>query len=194
MRRIASATASLALAAALSAGCGGDGAPGAGAGGTPDASSGPDSAFFAEQWAAYAEALSAGDVEGVASRFAPDARLMEPGLSTLGGRDRIRGAVGSALQQVEVPRTEFLPREVHVHGDRAYELGSFTEVVRPKGDSTGTTHHGRYAAFWRRLDGSWKVSRLILNQLPAGHGASAVPAGGASPGDSARTNPHEGGG
>lgn len=194
MGRIASATASLALAAALSAGCGGETTGEAGPGDPAATPPGPDSAFFAEQWAGYAEALAAGDVEGVTSRFAPDARLMEPGLATLEGRDRIRSAIRSALRQVEVPRTEILPREVHVHGDRAYELGSFTEVVRPKGDSTETTHHGRYAAFWRRADGSWEVSRLILNQLPAGHGGSTMAAGDSARGDSAPTGPRDGGG
>jgi ketosteroid isomerase-like protein len=51
---------------------------------------------------------------------------------------------------------------IDVHGDRAYVLASFDEVLRPKDGQPGIRIHGRAVHFWRReRDGAWRILRLL---------------------------------
>jgi ketosteroid isomerase-like protein len=51
---------------------------------------------------------------------------------------------------------------IDVHGDQAYILASFDEVLRPKDGHPGIRIHGRAVHFWRRdPDGAWRVLRLL---------------------------------
>jgi ketosteroid isomerase-like protein len=53
---------------------------------------------------------------------------------------------------------------VDVHGDRGYVLGSFDEVLRGRGGTTGIRVRGRVVHFWRRLEGRWRIEMLLTGR------------------------------
>lgn len=169
------------LAAGILAACGPGG--GGATGGTADAAgSTSDSATIAQRWSEYSAALTGGDAGKAAEHFTRGAELMEPGLATIRSRGAIRNAVSSALERVDVAEAEMRTREIHVHGDRAYEIGSYREEIR-SGQGESRKNLGRYVAFWAREGGKWRIDRLMLNQLPEGRevhaGADTAGGGGA---------------
>ena len=81
---------------------------------------------------------------------------------------RARRAIRSAFRPVfeQIEAAEYRPRYevVDVHGDRAYVLGSFDEVLRARGGTTGIRVQGRVVHFWRRLEGRWRIEMLLTGR------------------------------
>lgn len=125
-----------------------------------------DRETFEEFWTQYAVALTLSDVEGMLRWFAEDARLTEPGRQPLVGREEIREYMEAVLADYEVPEVSIWPEEVNVHDHRAYELGTFREMLQSRESGDAMHYRGAYVAFWERDDEEWRVTRLLLTPLP----------------------------
>ena len=116
-------------------------------------------------WAGYADRLSHQDVDGLANFFAPDARLMVPGIDDVVGRLAIHGLLKTTLAQRTRPiETRLMPREVAAYDGVIYDQGDYIETMAPIGDPRRAIDtYGRYFAVWsEQPDGSWKIARLML--------------------------------
>jgi uncharacterized protein (TIGR02246 family) len=109
---------------------------------------------------------SGGDAAGAAAGFTTDAINMRPGAASDAGRNAVEAAFRDFLSGVTVTEISFTTEELDVHGDTAYEHGSF--VQRYTGRNTETTQRSRYMAVWRRgEDGVWRYHRFLFNDLPS---------------------------
>jgi uncharacterized protein (TIGR02246 family) len=105
----------------------------------------------------FVQALERGDAAGIAALYAPDARVMPPGMPAMTG-DGIRelwdrfigmGVNGGALKTLSLEE----------HGDVAIEVGEYEMRV-----GGALADNGKYVVVHRRQpDGSWKLGIDIFN-------------------------------
>lgn len=110
-------------------------------------------------------ALRVDDVQAIADLFAPDARLMWPGIEGIVGREAIRAAFERLFAEVHTISWQADNHVLDVHDDRAYVLGRFREVRRDH--ESGEVEHvpGRLVSFWRRQpDGGWLITHLLTSR------------------------------
>jgi len=112
----------------------------------------------------YIEAFNAQDAARLARLFAPDALLMPPDAPSARGRAAIEAAFRSRFQHVK-GRLHVVPLGLDVHGDRATLIARYE--IRPEGDgdaaSGASPREGRCVVIYRRLDGEWLISVLMMN-------------------------------
>lgn len=135
--------------------------------GTPAEDPVDAAAVEAELVAAMADfraAALAGDMDRFFGLLTPDVRFAEPGVSLAG--DELREFLRGMFESAEVESFEVRPFDHFVHGDVAYELGEYDEVIRMDGDAR--TIEGHYFLRWERGDdGVWRVDRLVAGPREA---------------------------
>lgn len=114
---------------------------------------------------AFDRAFAAGDAAVLADHFADDARLLLLHSDSIEGRDAIRVHWDRLFERYDTSawRTELLL--IDVHGDRAYTIATYSEILVPRDVGQGSRQlvRGRLVRFLRReADGGWMVS-LALN-------------------------------
>ena len=112
-------------------------------------------------------ALVSGNPDEVSAHFTHDAVLGESGAPDAVGRAAIREFLVRGNQQRTVTHHRLIRVDLVVLEDRAIEFGLFDEVkVLSGGESV--VERGRTVTDWRRdADGSWKIARLVVSDLPA---------------------------
>ena len=109
----------------------------------------------------FDDTFKRGEAQDVIDILAEDCRALVHHQATLEGRK----AVGEAFQrffgmfEVSVYEAEY--DVVDVIGDRAYVLGSFHQVLRPREGGPTVEIFGRVVLFWRRIGGEWLMTRLL---------------------------------
>lgn len=104
----------------------------------------------------------AGDADAAAALFTDDALLMLPGMEAVTGREGIRQVLAGTFQAVDFTDVRVQIREVSVHGDMAYEVGTTAISYTVGGQSV--TDPGKYIVAWKRQPtGEWKIHRDISN-------------------------------
>jgi uncharacterized protein (TIGR02246 family) len=110
----------------------------------------------------FDRALSVGDSAALGALFAEDGRLLLQFQRPIEGRAAIRDHWESVFAQYEPTQWWVEYDTVEVHPVRAYVLGSFAEVLRPRGGGPAQVISGRVVYFWRRSDdGAWHVVRAL---------------------------------
>jgi ketosteroid isomerase-like protein len=92
---------------------------------------------------------------------APDIVAMPPNRpSKIGDADRqwIRDFL--AAYTVEV---QYKSDEIVIAGDWAFDRGTATETMTPKAGGPAATESAKYLWVYQRLNGEWKLARLIWN-------------------------------
>jgi uncharacterized protein (TIGR02246 family) len=113
--------------------------------------------------ASFAEAMSAGDVDGMMSGYADDAVQMPPNEPAVTGKDAIRARYQADLEQLDM-MLENPAEEIIVKGDWAILRGTYVFGGTPKADGEPIQDTGKYMVTWRRqADGSWRVAHEIWN-------------------------------
>lgn len=100
-----------------------------------------------------------------ASVYAEDAVMMPPGAPRVAGRANIR-AFWATVWPLKATLT-MTPAQIQVAGEWASEEGTWTWTMpTPAGE---LRDHGKYLDVWRRVDGTWTITRDIWNsdQSPA---------------------------
>jgi ketosteroid isomerase-like protein len=100
------------------------------------------------------EAIRAGDVETIASLFAPDLVVNNP-LNRIAHRDAVEARFRNLLIAYEDFDTHF--EFVGVRGELVFLMGE--EVVRPTGQAphAGKVVRRRFTDAWGEIDGAWKM-------------------------------------
>lgn len=115
------------------------------------------------------EALDRAWRGGLAEEFgdllADDAVQLLNNQEAVVGREAIRQ--GFAQTAAAFDLSNYAPQYdlVAVHGDHAYVLGSFDEVLRPRAGGAGMRVQGRLVVFWRREpDSRWRIIRFLTGR------------------------------
>jgi uncharacterized protein (TIGR02246 family) len=111
----------------------------------------------------FAEAVSAGDVDGMMIGYAEDAVQMPPNEPALTGKEAIRARNQANADEYEMA-LENPVEEIVVKGDWAILRGTYVFSGTPKADGEPIQDTGKYMVTWRRqADGSWRVAHEIWN-------------------------------
>ena len=126
-----------------------------------------DNEAFADIRRAAEAAENAGNAEYIADLFAEEAVLMVPDFPVQEGRtacaEFIRGLLPGLLSAFE-RRVSYTSAEVSVLGEIAFDRGSFSFTVRPKGGGATERVTGKYLWMYEREAGVWKWSRVIMTR------------------------------
>jgi ketosteroid isomerase-like protein len=109
-----------------------------------------------------------GNLEAEMELFAANAQVHRNQAPVLSGEDEIRTAFAWFHEHYDIVEFPFDPEEVLVSGDLGYLLNTFS-IVRNDPDGETRTYYG--SAIWilrRQDDGSWKITRYMWNDRPAG--------------------------
>jgi len=112
--------------------------------------------LYDEQWQ---KALAAGDAETLRDLTAEDHITFPTNMPPFVGRAANYEANSKWLAKTTV-REHWVPRDLVVTGDWAYECGYFTAEMQQKSGGATTHFSGNYLRILRRqADGSWKMIR-----------------------------------
>jgi uncharacterized protein (TIGR02246 family) len=121
---------------------------------------------LSDQWEA---ALNSGDVEGIASLYTEDCRLLAPGAEMATGRDAVRATFGGMIDAGMAGELETV--EAIESGDVGYNLGVYTLRFA----DGAVADRGKFLEVWKKVDGEWKLANDIFNSdMPAGPAGSLV--------------------
>jgi ketosteroid isomerase-like protein len=123
-------------------------------------------ATVARMWARYASLVVSHDADALAEMFTTDARLMQPNVDDVVGRELIRRVLKTSFSQgLRRSDTRMMPRDVVGFNDLIYDQGDFIETVAPSGNPRRAADtYGRYFAVWaEQPDGSWQLARLMIS-------------------------------
>lgn len=102
---------------------------------------------------------NAGDLDGLAALYAPDATALAPDLPPAQGREAI-AAIAQGYLDAGAVRIDVQPSEAYQTGaDAGWGVGTF-ELVSAEGDPVGA---GSYLVVYRLQDGVWRIHRHIWN-------------------------------
>jgi uncharacterized protein (TIGR02246 family) len=114
---------------------------------------------------AFDRAFSEGQLDELLAFFASDAQLLIHQQEAVIGREAIRSSFAGVFDDFDTSSYETRYDVIDVHGDRAYALASFDEVLRPQDGRPGIRIHGRVVHFWRReREGTWRITRLLTSR------------------------------
>jgi uncharacterized protein (TIGR02246 family) len=116
--------------------------------------------------AAWARAVSEGDVDAIVEMLAPDYELWAPGAEPVRGREAVRAMMAGALGQYEIS-SAFRSEECLVCGDLAIDRGWDEQTVRPRDGGPSQSRRQRVFLVLRRGDdGQWRYARGISQAGP----------------------------
>ena len=84
------------------------------------------------------------------------------------GRDALRVFFTRWFAAMTVSDGAYVTEELDVHGDAAYQVGTYRGVLQPHGQE-GVEDRGSFMIIWKRQgNGSWRYHRGIFNSSPPG--------------------------
>ena len=109
-------------------------------------------------WAAHER----GDAAALASLVTEDGLLWAPGMEEVRGREAVLAAAEGMFSAMSVSAFEIESTELEIHGDRAYELTTYSETITPTGGPASQAR-GRYLIVWQRGSSGWRVHRNMFH-------------------------------
>jgi uncharacterized protein (TIGR02246 family) len=132
---------------------------------------GGDEAAIAKVRSAYQTAAGTQDGAAIAKLYAPDGVEMPPNGPAAKGRAAIEALHKAFGQQFMVHGMTVASTEVKVHGDYAYDVGTYKQSLMPMKGGAVVDDHGKYVVLFKKdASGSWLVTHAIYNSdvpLPA---------------------------
>lgn len=111
----------------------------------------------------HAAALARGDVEAALDLYAVEAVVRPANMEPVRGREALRQFFTRWFAAMTVKDGAYTTEELDVHGDTAYQAGTYRGVMHPHGQP-GIQDRGSFVIVWKRQrDGSWKYHRGIFN-------------------------------
>jgi uncharacterized protein (TIGR02246 family) len=106
------------------------------------------------------KAWISGDADLFASCFSEDGAMLRPGGRVLASRDSIRARMQATFSQYRATKGTIATLDLHLIGDRAYELGRWVIAAGPVGKpSEAEPDSGYYVQIWKPEGGRWKIWR-----------------------------------
>ena len=157
------------LALFVLSGCGGPGDP---VPATP--STEEDTAKIDQLRDSFIAAFNSGDAAAVANNYASDAVALPQNQPAMAGHDAILN-YNKTLFDTFTAKIAIKSEETKVSGDLAFDRGTYTMELTPKGKGAPISDEGKYLVILQRqADGSWKVFRDMDNSSkPAAPPAAA---------------------
>jgi uncharacterized protein (TIGR02246 family) len=125
-------------------------------------------------------AENAGDADAAAALMTDDVVVMVPDFEAQEGKAAcvafLRDVLGWLFEHFE-RRITYTSAEVSVIGGIAFDRGTFTFTTTPRAGGTTTETTGKYLWLLRRIDGEWKVARMIVCRDGEGGTDDAGPRG-----------------
>jgi ketosteroid isomerase-like protein len=113
---------------------------------------------------AYAHKVTSMDAPAIASMFAPDGELLEPGIQALKGRAAIQRFLAS-LTGFPVESARMLAESTQVWDHAAFQRSAYSQRVAI-GDKPATEYSGRFALQWSSdASGAWRIRRLMMQPV-----------------------------
>ena len=113
-------------------------------------------------WSGLSAAMMAGDTSRLAAFYSDSARFSETGSATLVGLERIKTAAASVFACCKYQESRLRPEITELSGRRAFQFGTYRDVIQPKGQEP-VTFYGRFSAIIDRGGkNSWYVSRMMF--------------------------------
>ena len=101
--------------------------------------------------------------DSIVAMYADDVVVQFPDIPDARGRAGARDMFASILAGMKVDTLLVTPDTIEVHGDAAYEWGTYHQVYTPQGKPR-VREDGRYVIRWQRgANGTWRVSRFTGN-------------------------------
>ena len=111
----------------------------------------------------YQSAFNSNDAAAAGAYFTESAVSMPPNREALIGRQAITDDMGAMFEGMGA-ELMISSEEVEVGGDWAFDRGTFTMKMTPKGDGESMEDKGKYLViFQKQADGSWKLAREVWN-------------------------------
>jgi uncharacterized protein (TIGR02246 family) len=125
---------------------------------------GGDEAAIAKVRAAYQTAAGAQDGAAIAKLYAPDGVEMPPNGPAAKGRAAIEAFHKAFGQQFMMHGMTITNTETKVHGDYAYDVGTYKQTLMPMKGGAMVDDHGKYVVLLKKdASGSWWVTHAIYN-------------------------------
>ena len=133
--------------------------------------SGADDAAIAKVRTAYQTAAGTQDGAALAKLYAPDGVEMPPNGPAAKGRAAIEAFHKAFGQQFMMHGITITPTETKVHGDVAYDVGTYKQNLMSQKTGAMTEDHGKYVVLLKKdASGAWVITHSIYNSdvpLPA---------------------------
>ncbi len=113
-------------------------------------------------WSGLAGALMAGDTAKLGEFYSDTALFAETGSPTVRGLANLRAASAAVFACCRYLESNVQPEVTDVTGSRAFQFGTYRDVLQPAGQSP-IAFYGRFSAVVDR-DGanSWRVTRMVV--------------------------------
>ena len=133
------------------------------------AAGGGDEAAIAKLRTAYQTAAGSADAAGIAKLFAPDGQEMPPNAPVAKGRAAIEAFHKAFGQQFMMHGITITSGDLKVHGDFAYDSGTYKQTLMAMNGGAMIDDHGKYVVLLKKdASGNWWISHSIYNSdVPA---------------------------
>ncbi len=112
--------------------------------------------------AMWVAAFQKGDIDTIASIYAPNGVLMPPNASTAEGREAV-AAVWAGWGELPGVAINFAPDSIKVSesGDMAADIGHYTFAFDT--ENGRFEDQGKYLVVWNKIDGQWQIIADMFN-------------------------------
>jgi uncharacterized protein (TIGR02246 family) len=125
---------------------------------------GADEAAIAKIRAAYQTAAGSQDGAALAKLYAPDGVEMPPNAPAAKGRAAIEAFHKAFGQQWMMHGMTITSGELKVHGDYAYDAGTYKQSLMPMKGGAVADDHGKYLVLLKKDgSGNWWITHAIYN-------------------------------
>lgn len=106
--------------------------------------------------------MTAGDTSKLSAFYSDTALFAETGAPTMRGFAKIRAATAGVFACCRYLESRVQPEITELSGRRAFQFGTYRDVIQPAGQPP-ITFHGRFSAILD-LDNAngWRVTRLVV--------------------------------
>jgi ketosteroid isomerase-like protein len=113
-------------------------------------------------WSGLGRAMTAGDTTKLADFYSDSALFAETGSPTLRGLSSIRSATAAVFACCRYLESNVQPELTEVSGGRAFQFGTYRDVIQPSGQPV-LTFYGRYSAIFDRDSAeTWRLTRIAI--------------------------------
>jgi len=113
-------------------------------------------------WSGLGRAMTAADTAKLADFYSDSALFAETGSPTLRGLSTIRSASAAVFACCRYLESTVQPELTEVSGGRAFQFGTYRDMIQPSGQPV-LTFYGRFSAiFDRDSTGTWRLTRIAV--------------------------------
>ena len=113
-------------------------------------------------WSGLSAAMMAGDTSRLPAFYSDSALFAETGSPTLVGVAKIQAAAATVFACCRYLESRVQPEITELSGGRAFQFGTYRDVIQPLGEAP-VTFFGRFSAILDRSSAnSWYVTRLVV--------------------------------